>query len=75
MNVPSIHIDDARCREPKTCSKCQRVCPDACFGLYRDKSEEGKYVLDVATPSLCTYPTCDACLKVCPLDAISISLP
>ncbi len=83
MNVsPQIEIDHSKCTVPFDCKKCLRLCSTAVFHVqvvkvekYRetDKKEPDAYVLSAPYRDKCTG--CNKCIEVCPVDAITITLP
>ena len=79
---PLIEIDQSRCTVPFDCKKCLQVCPTAVFNVravkvekYRetDKTEPGAYMLAAPYRDKCTV--CNRCIEVCPVDAITITVP
>ena len=83
MNLyPKIEIDHSKCTVPFDCKKCLQVCPTAVFHVaavkvekYRetDKKESDTYVLSAPYRDKCTV--CNKCIEVCPVDALTITLP
>jgi len=79
---PRIEIDHSKCTAPFDCKKCLQACPTAVFHVeavkvekYRetDKKEPGTYVLSSPYRDKCTV--CNKCIEVCPVDAITITVP
>ncbi len=79
---PRITIDHEKCTTPFDCKKCLLVCPQAVLEVYpikvekfkeTDKKEPGAYKLVGFYRDKCTM--CNKCIEVCPVDAITISLP
>lgn len=81
---PKIFIDSEKCTVPFLCKKCLQICPTAVFGVGRVMAKEeklkemdpridGNYVLSATHREKCT--TCNKCIEVCPVDAITIEAP
>jgi len=81
---PKISIDRGKCTVPFACKKCLEICPEICFHVGRDMRLEkrleemdpridGTFVLSVSRRDKCT--TCNKCIDVCPVDAITIEVP
>ena len=79
---PRIEIDQSKCTVPFDCKKCLLVCPTAVFNVravkvekYRetDKKEPGAYAAGASYRDKCIV--CNRCIEVCPVDAITITLP
>ena len=79
---PTISINRERCTTPFDCKRCLRVCPPAVFvviapkmlkGVELDKKEPGNYAVLPMYRDKCT--ACMKCVDVCPVDAITVSMP
>ena len=79
---PVITIDRERCTTPFDCKRCLRVCPPAVFAVYAakmvrgfetDRKEPGAYVLAAVYRDKCT--ACMKCVEVCPVDALTVTMP
>ncbi len=81
---PKIAIDSEKCTVPFLCKKCLQVCPTVVLHVTRvmareerlkemDPRIDGNYVLVAGRRDKCI--TCDKCIDVCPVDAITITLP
>lgn len=79
---PKIGIDRTRCTTPFDCKRCLRICPTAVFSVHAlknergqetDKTEPGTYALAVSYRDQCT--ACMKCVEVCPVDALTITMP
>ncbi len=82
MLAPKIDIDQSRCTTPFDCKKCLTACALAVFrvkpvnmkrGEETNKKAPGSYKLDVTFRDMCTG--CLDCVKVCPNNALTITLP
>jgi ferredoxin len=80
--APRISIDHGKCTTPMACKRCLLVCPQAVFVaqvtkmakyVETDINEPGTYKLRPLFQDKCVV--CDDCLKACPVDAITITLP
>jgi NADH-quinone oxidoreductase subunit I len=76
--IPKITVDRDRCRTPYQCKRCLQVCPQAVFmvlpremSTFRENDPE-EYDLLPVFKDKCTL--CNDCVRVCPLDALAISL-
>lgn len=81
MLSPKITIDYSRCTIPFDCKLCLRTCPTSVFRVETLKSERGKetnkkepgaYKVEPWFRDRCT--TCMDCVRVCPVDAITIKV-
>ena len=81
---PKITIDQEKCTVPFLCKKCLEVCPEAVLHVTRVMSKEkrleemdprvdGNYVLFASRRDKCN--SCNLCIEVCPVDAITIEIP
>jgi len=81
---PKIIIDQEKCPVPFACKKCIQICPEACFSVGRvmqlekrleemDPRIDGNFRLGVSRRDKCI--TCNKCIDVCPVDAITIEVP
>lgn len=79
---PRISIDRDRCTTPFACKRCLRICPPAIFavfaiknvrGMETDRNEPGAYGLAPVYRDKCTG--CLKCVEVCPVGAISVTMP
>ena len=79
---PVINIDRERCTTPFDCKRCLRVCPAAVFmvnhakmirGVELDKAEPGNFFVVPLWRDKCT--ACGKCVDVCPVNALSLTLP
>ncbi len=80
--APRISIDHAKCTTPMACKKCMEVCPQAVFAaqvvkmakyVETDVKEPGAYKLRALFQDKCVV--CNDCLEVCPVNALTITLP
>lgn len=80
--APKIEIDHSRCTVPFLCKKCLQTCPQVVFAVRAvkverlretDPREPGSYQLYTGPRFKCTG--CNACIEVCPVDAITITWP
>jgi len=80
--IAKIDIDHSKCTVPMDCKKCLQICVPAVFhvresqqlrGIELDKTQPGAFVLEAVYRDKCTG--CDDCVRVCPVDAITISWP
>ena len=76
--LPTIKIDDKKCKSPLSCRKCLLACPMHVLGLGTDIGVEKyqeigpeHFVVKGVYFGKCTG--CMDCTKVCPTGAISIS--
>jgi NADH-quinone oxidoreductase subunit I len=79
---PQIAIDRSKCTTPFDCKKCLQICPQAVFAVHAvkverfvetDKKVPGNYVLAAPHRDKCTV--CNDCIRVCPVDALQITVP
>jgi ferredoxin len=81
---PKISIDLTKCTVPFLCKKCLQACPMAVFHVVRVMSKErrleemdpridGNYVIHAPRRDKCTV--CNKCIEVCPVNAITITVP
>jgi len=81
---PQITIDHEKCTVPFLCKKCLQVCPTVVFFIERvidyekrleevDPRIDGTYRVDAGRRDKCI--TCNECIEVCPVDAITIEMP
>ena len=80
MPAINIQIDDSKCTTPFDCKKCLRACAPAVLRVFpmknergkeTDKEEPGAYRLEPLYMDRCTG--CMDCVKVCPVDAITVT--
>ncbi|MDP2953345.1 MAG: 4Fe-4S dicluster domain-containing protein [Chloroflexota bacterium] len=80
--APRIVFDTAKCPTPFACRKCLDVCPSMVFAVRptryvrlkeQDPKEPGAYRLEALHRFSCTG--CNDCIKVCPVNAITITFP
>lgn len=79
---PRIKVDSSKCLTPFDCKKCLRICPPALFQVVAtkvekfketNKKEPGSYKLSAYYIDKCTL--CNKCIEVCPVNAITITVP
>ncbi len=79
---PKIAIDYIKCTTPFDCRKCAQVCTPSVYnyesakmerGKETDKKEPGAWKVWAKWPDKCYG--CMDCVKVCPVNAISIKIP
>jgi NADH-quinone oxidoreductase subunit I len=82
MLAPQISVDYSRCTTPFDCKKCLHICAPAVLRLHTikvergretDKKEPGAYRVEPFFRDRCSV--CMECVKVCPVDAISVKVP
>jgi ferredoxin len=82
MSAIDIQIDHTKCTTPFDCKKCLMTCPPAVFvvrtvrmerGKETDKKKPGTYKVGPYYIDRCTG--CMDCVNVCPVDAITITIP
>lgn len=78
MAIPKIEIDNKRCTTPFECKKCLQICPHAVFMVltteifpFRENKPKEYELLPVYSDKCIG---CNACIEVCPVDAIKIYL-
>jgi len=82
VRYPLITIDSSKCLTPFDCKKCLRICPQAIFEVNAvkvekfketNKKDPGAFKLAAFYRDKCTM--CNKCIEVCPVNAITITLP
>jgi len=80
--APRIDIDHEKCTVPFLCKKCILACSQLVFrvlsakterGRETDPREPGSYRLSAGSRFKCSG--CNACIDICPVDAITITWP
>ena len=80
--APRIKINREACTVPFLCKKCILTCPQSVFEVRpikverlkeTDPREDGSYQVGAGWRFKCTG--CNDCVKVCPVDAITITWP
>jgi NADH-quinone oxidoreductase subunit I len=76
--LPTISVDDEKCKEPLSCRKCLLICPMHVLGLGTDvppqkfqETDTGHFILRGVHFDKCTG--CMDCVEVCPQSAIQVS--
>ena len=79
---PNIVVDHQKCTTPFDCKRCLEICPQAVFEVgavkiekfkEADKKEPGTWKVFPTYRDKCTG--CEECVKICPVDAITLSYP
>ncbi len=82
MAAIQIDFDHTKCTTPFDCKKCLQICapgvlrvilPQMERGKETDKKKPGTYRMDRAYIDRCTG--CMDCVKVCPVQAITVTAP
>jgi len=76
--LPTITVNDEKCKEPISCRKCLLICPTHVLGLGTDvgpqkfrEIDPSHFIVRAVRFDKCTG--CMDCVKVCPQNAIQVS--
>ncbi len=76
--LPTITIDDEKCKEPLSCRKCLLICPSYVFGLGTNVGPQkfreialSHFIVRGVRFDKCSG--CMECVEICPQNAIQVS--
>ncbi|MFX1357032.1 MAG: hypothetical protein ACFFA8_07070 [Promethearchaeota archaeon] len=77
---PDIIYNKEKCGDPSACLKCIKTCPYVVLAYRPSEIPERPnppedWVVVPTCRVMCTYPSCKACVEICPNDALNISIP